>query len=203
MDQPSDQPPNTAAPNAQDDEDKCAICLNTPTSDNMAAIHSCGHMFCIPCVIVWSLRRRSCPLCHKQFTQMHAHRELNGSVAENPTLLSVPHPLAAATRANNPASGPVASQPRTTLGATSSHATEVGRAVLRRLNNDCVENSIHSMNINPIERALSLRNRDSIENTQRRRSTHPTTIRIRRRNNSGTENTQEREDEERPSSNDP
>ena len=53
-----------------DDSQKCCICLEIPTSDTLAKLDSCDHLYCFKCIEQWSERENSCPQCKARFTQI-------------------------------------------------------------------------------------------------------------------------------------
>lgn len=48
--------------------DACAVCLTHP--DTRAALDSCSHVFCVPCLSRWAKVETRCPLCKLRFTAM-------------------------------------------------------------------------------------------------------------------------------------
>lgn len=47
--------------------DACAVCLTHP--DVRAALDSCAHVFCVPCLTRWATIETKCPLCKSRFTE--------------------------------------------------------------------------------------------------------------------------------------
>ena len=50
-------------PKAHDDDDACPTCLDEWSADNPACPLPCGHAFHLACVLEWSQRASSCPVC--------------------------------------------------------------------------------------------------------------------------------------------
>ena len=50
-------------PKAHDDDDCCPTCLEEWSADNPAVPLVCGHAFHLACVLEWSQRASSCPVC--------------------------------------------------------------------------------------------------------------------------------------------
>ena len=48
--------------------DVCAVCLTHPSE--RAALDSCAHVFCVPCLSRWAKIETKCPLCKSRFTTM-------------------------------------------------------------------------------------------------------------------------------------
>ena len=55
-------------PPALPEPDACAVCLTHP--DVRAALDSCAHVFCVPCLTRWANIETKCPLCKSRFTEM-------------------------------------------------------------------------------------------------------------------------------------
>ena len=46
----------------------CAICLRSCISPNIP--NNCSHSFCFKCLRLWSKKKKSCPLCRKNFSKI-------------------------------------------------------------------------------------------------------------------------------------
>ena len=58
------------------DDDCCTICLDSAT--NRGKLECCDHLFCMPCILRWSKRTNTCPLCKQRFTEI-THDTENGT----------------------------------------------------------------------------------------------------------------------------
>eukprot|EP00123_Amoebidium_parasiticum_P012935 comp21669_c0_seq1/m.30487 comp21669_c0_seq1/g.30487 ORF comp21669_c0_seq1/g.30487 comp21669_c0_seq1/m.30487 type:complete len:260 (-) comp21669_c0_seq1:102-881(-) len=57
----------------------CPVCYEGLVPANVAHLPSCGHSYCLSCILRWSKVKKSCPLCHTQFHHVLSHFQLDGS----------------------------------------------------------------------------------------------------------------------------
>lgn len=61
----------TEKPKPESEEDgQCCICLEEPSTLELASINGCTHNFCFTCIEKWSERENTCPLCKTRFTKI-------------------------------------------------------------------------------------------------------------------------------------
>lgn len=49
----------------------CVICFEKFTTQRIAILEICGHIFCYKCLLDWSSKKEVCPICEKTCTQIH------------------------------------------------------------------------------------------------------------------------------------
>ncbi len=54
----------------EDELNKCCICLDVPTSSDLAKIDGCSHFYCFGCIEEWAKRENTCPQCKERFTEI-------------------------------------------------------------------------------------------------------------------------------------
>jgi len=70
----------------------CAICLDAVVPEDSAIIKDCQHMYCVNCILKWSLVKEddvSCPKCKTRFTHVYTYRSLDGTLTDFPQEESV------------------------------------------------------------------------------------------------------------------
>lgn len=70
----------------------CAICLDHVQPEDSAFIKDCQHMYCVGCILKWSLVKDddvSCPKCKAKFSFLYTYRSLDGTLHEFPQEESV------------------------------------------------------------------------------------------------------------------
>lgn len=53
----------------------CPICLDTVKKTELAKINSCTHIFCNECIVEWSSRSNTCPVCRSRFNSIQRGRK--------------------------------------------------------------------------------------------------------------------------------
>ena len=53
-----------------EEDGQCCICLEEPSTLELASINGCTHNFCFTCIEKWSERENTCPLCKTRFTKI-------------------------------------------------------------------------------------------------------------------------------------
>jgi len=53
-----------------DSVQKCTVCFEVPSEEELARIDGCGHLFCFSCIEKWAERQNTCPLCVKRFAKI-------------------------------------------------------------------------------------------------------------------------------------
>ena len=55
---------------SNDESSKCCICLEIPTSTELAKINGCSHPYCFSCIEQWAKRENTCPQCKARFSEI-------------------------------------------------------------------------------------------------------------------------------------
>lgn len=55
----------------------CPICLQEFLKKIVCRPNFCSHQFCVECLVKWSEKQSSCPLCRKQYTKIKKIDEKN------------------------------------------------------------------------------------------------------------------------------
>ncbi|KAA8496306.1 E3 ubiquitin-protein ligase ICP0 [Porphyridium purpureum] len=68
---------DTGHSDCNDDAPGCAICMaeRADIAEDELAMLPCGHVFCIHCLVSWSLLQCKCPLCTAAFSTMTVRRD--------------------------------------------------------------------------------------------------------------------------------
>lgn len=53
-----------------EEDGQCCVCLEEPSTYELASINGCAHNFCFTCIEKWSDRENTCPLCKIRFTKI-------------------------------------------------------------------------------------------------------------------------------------
>lgn len=64
----------------KDDAEKCCICLEVPSSKELAKIDGCDHSYCFSCIEQWAARENTCPQCKSRFKEIRKVRVSSGTV---------------------------------------------------------------------------------------------------------------------------
>ncbi len=69
----------------------CAVCLEQIQLENLALIKGCEHMYCLNCILLWSVSRDPafCPTCKGPFDYLICYRQLDGTLSDFPNEESV------------------------------------------------------------------------------------------------------------------
>eukprot|EP00210_Caulerpa_lentillifera_P002570 g2465.t1 len=61
----------------------CPICLQDVDKNSIATIPSCGHSYCVYCIVQWAEEKLepTCPQCKKKFDSLFLYRKLDGSIS--------------------------------------------------------------------------------------------------------------------------
>lgn len=52
-------------------QNACVICFEKFTTQRLATLSVCGHIFCFQCLFDWSSKKEICPICEKSCTEIH------------------------------------------------------------------------------------------------------------------------------------
>mmetsp|Transcript_20717 Transcript_20717/g.36967 ORF Transcript_20717/g.36967 Transcript_20717/m.36967 type:complete len:292 (-) Transcript_20717:299-1174(-) len=75
-----------------DEDMQCAICLDTVPLAESAMIKGCDHLYCVGCILKWSLIKEdkvTCPKCKSSFHSVYTYRSLDGTLNDFPQEESV------------------------------------------------------------------------------------------------------------------
>ena len=64
------EPTKTPKKEEPNEDSKCCICLDVPTSFELAKIDGCSHLYCFSCIEEWAKRENTCPQCKTRFTEI-------------------------------------------------------------------------------------------------------------------------------------
>mmetsp|Transcript_36029 Transcript_36029/g.92083 ORF Transcript_36029/g.92083 Transcript_36029/m.92083 type:complete len:293 (-) Transcript_36029:132-1010(-) len=70
----------------------CAICLDSIALAETAIVKGCGHLYCVGCILKWSLVKEdkvTCPKCKAPFNFLYTYRALDGTLNDFPQEESV------------------------------------------------------------------------------------------------------------------
>lgn len=52
-------------------QNSCVICFEKFTTQRLATLSVCGHIFCFQCLFDWSSKKEICPICDKSCAEIH------------------------------------------------------------------------------------------------------------------------------------
>lgn len=52
-------------------QNACVICFENFTTQRLATLSVCGHIFCFQCLFDWSSKKEICPICEKSCEEIH------------------------------------------------------------------------------------------------------------------------------------
>jgi len=58
--------------------EECGVCLGSPNEVDRGMLPSCGHSFCLSCIVSWSRLQESCPLCKASFDTVLVRKDSRG-----------------------------------------------------------------------------------------------------------------------------